>query len=77
MRTCASLLRAALLMACMILCRLPNVTPDDLDELADMMEVEVCEADKWQDADLRRLVKSCSELLADQLGKLQQLLKER
>ena len=74
---CASLLRAALLMACMILCRLPNVTPDDLDELADMMEVEVSEAADWQDADLRRLVRSCSELLAERLGKLQQLLKER
>ena len=64
-------------MACLCLYRLPNVTPDDLDELADMMEVEVSEAASWQDADLCRLVRSCSRLLAERLGKLQQLLRER
>ena len=77
MRTSASLPTAALLMACMIPCRLPNVTPDDLDELAGMMEVQVSEAAGWPDAELRRLVRSCSQLLAERLGRLQQLLKER
>ena len=77
MRTCASLSTAALLMACMIPCRLPSVTPDDLDELADMMEVQVSKAADWEDAELRRLVRSCSEPLAERLGRLQQLLKER
>lgn len=77
MRTCAGLPTAALLMAGMIACRLPNVTPDDLDELADMMEVQVSEAAGWQDAELRRLVRRSSEPLAERLGRLQQLLKER
>ena len=77
MQTCSSLPTAALLMACMVLRRLPNVTPDDLDELADMMEVQVSKAADWQDAELCRLVRSCSEPLAERLGKLQQLLKER
>ncbi|CAK0770811.1 hypothetical protein CVIRNUC_003804 [Coccomyxa viridis] len=57
--------------------KLPNVTPDDLDELADMMEVQVSEAAGWQDAELRRLVRRSSEPLAERLGRLQQLLKER
>ena len=61
----------------MVLRRLPNVTPDDLGELAEMMEVQVSEAADWQDAELRRLVRSCSEPLAERLRKLQQLLKEK
>lgn len=60
-----------------MLCRVPGITPDDLDELGDMMEVTVDSRGKLQEPEVTRRVRGCAELLAERLSKLHGLLKQR
>ena len=58
---------------------LANISPDELDELGDLMKVAVVERDDGISSDLEvtRPVKSMAQKLQEQLTKLHQLLKER
>lgn len=57
-------------------CRLPGVTPDDLEELAEMMEVTVAQSAGQQESHVIKLVRGSSVALAERLSQLQQLLKQ-
>ena len=58
---------------------LANISPDELDELGDLIKVAVVERDEGisSDAEVTRPVKSIADKLQEQLSKLHQLLKER
>lgn len=58
---------------------LANVSPDELDELGDLMKITVTDKAEGisSDAELKRAVKSIAEKLEQQFTKLHQLLKEK
>ncbi|BDA42286.1 hypothetical protein COCOBI_03-1730 [Coccomyxa sp. Obi] len=58
---------------------LTNVSPDELDELGDLLQVTVSRRDEGisSDASLMGPVKSIADKLREQLNKLHQLLKDR
>lgn len=58
---------------------LTNISPDELDELEDLLQVSVSRRDEGfsSDAALMGLVKSIADKLQQQLSKLHQLLKDR
>ncbi len=58
---------------------LANISPDELDELGDLIKVAVVQRDEGisSDAEVTRPVKSIADKLQEQLSKLHQLLKER
>lgn len=58
---------------------LANISPDELDELGDLMTVTVVEKDDGigSDMEVARPVKSMADKLQEQLTKLHQLLKKR
>jgi hypothetical protein len=58
---------------------LANISPDELDELGDLMTVTVVEKDDGigSNMEVARPVKSMADKLQEQLTKLHQLLKER
>lgn len=60
-----------------MLCRVPGITPDELDELGDMMEVTVKTTGTMQEPELTKHVRGCAEHFAERLGKLHALLKQR
>ncbi len=60
-----------------MLCRVPGITPDDLDELGDMMEVTVKSRGTLLEPELRKHVRGCAELFAERLSKLHGILKQR
>ena len=59
-------------------CRLPGISPDDIDDLGDMLEVSVKEREEacGSEADVVRLVKGLQPQLQAKLRELQTLLKE-
>ncbi|CAL5222993.1 g5437 [Coccomyxa viridis] len=57
--------------------KVPGITPDDLDELGDMMEVTVKTTGSMQEPQLRKHVRGCAEVFAERLSKLHGLLKQR
>ena len=60
-----------------LLCRVPGITPDDLDELKDIMEVTVEARGDMGEPEVRKHVRGCAEQFAERLSKLQGLLKQR
>ena len=60
-----------------MLCRVPGITPDDLDEMGDMMNVTVKTRGAMQEPELAKHVRGCAKLFAERLRKLHALLKQR
>jgi len=58
---------------------LANVSPDELDELGDLIKITITDRAEVtsSDAELKQAVKSIAEKLEEQFTKLHQLLKER
>ena len=60
-----------------LLYRVPGITPDDLDELKDMMEVTVEARGGLEEPEVTKHVRACAEQFGERLSKLQGLLKQR
>ena len=60
-------------------CRLPGISPDDIDDLGDMLEVSVKERGEGcgSEADVVRLVKGLEAQLQAKMQELQRMLREK